>query len=285
MNSEYDLTEVITLEDFSFPVVENGFPYMADIGGHYRCGKSYYTKRGALTESLLLYTREGRGEIIYRDREIELRPGMLLLLDGKYPHDYRTGTGGLWDFFWIHYNDRSPCSLADYFYDKSLLVQKIPQKEFEEFFADMAELSKKPTIFSSMQNSQMLSEFLCRWAIFNMKIRHPESLGKREVVSRAQRYIQENFCSEITVEKLADECSVSKYYFIRIFGETVGMTPHQYLLYVRIGHAKLLLLSTSATVTEIGEKVGFDNTSSFIAAFKKIVGNTPLVFRNKGIEE
>lgn len=60
------------------------------------------------------------------------------------------------------------------------------------------------------------------------------------------------------------------------------MTPHQYLLQVRIGHAKLLLVSTERTVAETGEVVGFSGCSIFIEAFKKHTGQTPLEFRNAG---
>lgn len=60
------------------------------------------------------------------------------------------------------------------------------------------------------------------------------------------------------------------------------MTPHQYLLQVRVGKAKLLLLSTERTVGEIGNLTGFSGSSLFIEAFKKQTGQTPLEFRNAG---
>lgn len=283
MNIEYNLTEVTILDSFSFPPgTEKCFPYKADLGGRFCCGKSYYTNRESFSQSLLLYTCKGQGEVFYRDRTINLQPGMMILLDGKYSHKYKTEKEESWEFFWLHYNDDAPCSFADYFYEKGLLVQKIPLEEFQLFFAKLKEISKNHTIFNEMRNSQLLSDFFSKWAVFNEKILHPEFSENGKIIHQAQKYIQENFASEITVEKLAALCSVSKYYFIRIFRDAMGMTPYQYLLYVRIGQAKLLLLSTSDTVREIGEKVGFENAGSFIVAFKKIVGVTPLVFRNAG---
>ncbi|MBS6194063.1 MAG: helix-turn-helix transcriptional regulator [Clostridiales bacterium] len=283
MNLEYDLTEVTVLDSFSFTSgTEKCFPYMADVGGRYYCGKSYYTKREFFSQSLFLYTCKGQGEITYRGKTINLLPGMMILLDGKYSHQYKTAKEDGWEFFWFHYNDCSPYSFADCFWEKNLQVQRAPVEEVEHFFAELKELSKKHVMFSNMQNSQLLSEFFCKWAVHNMKRQNSELTQKEEIANKARKYIQENFEAEVTVEKLSNICAVSKYYFIRIFADVVGMTPHQYLLSMRIGHAKLLLLSTSDTIREIGEKVGFDNASSFIAAFKKIVGVTPLVFRNTG---
>lgn len=271
MSVECDLSEITTLDSFAFPrTTEAVFPYMADIGGRYLCGESYYTNRESFAQSLLLYTCDGAGEIVYRGETIRLQPGMMILLDGKYAHRYRTAKGGPWEFFWFHYNDCSPHSFADYFYEKGMVVQKIPLEDVEQFFAELKEISKNNTGFGAMQNSGLLSGFFSKWAIFNAKLLSPDISEKEQIVDQARRYIQENFESEISLEKLAGICSVSKYYLIRIFGETVGMTPHQYLIYVRIGHAKLLLLSTADTVSEIGEKWDLNMRVPLLRHLKKL---------------
>ena len=98
----------------------------------------------------------------------------------------------------------------------------------------------------------------------------------------AQDYMQTHFQESISLEKLGVICGVSKFYLIKLFGKWTGMTPHQYLLQVRIGKAKILLISTEHTVGEIGNMVGFSGCSLFIEAFKKQTGQTPLEFRNAG---
>ena len=56
----------------------------------------------------------------------------------------------------------------------------------------------------------------------------------------AQDYMQTHFQEAVSLEKLGAICGVSKFYLIKLFGKWTGMTPHQYLLQVRIGKAKIL---------------------------------------------
>jgi AraC family transcriptional regulator len=55
--------------------------------------------------------------------------------------------------------------------------------------------------------------------------------------------------------------------------------PHRYLTSRRIERAKVLLAGRKLSVTEIGMSVGFSETSSFTAAFRKLTGETPTEYR------
>ncbi len=66
---------------------------------------------------------------------------------------------------------------------------------------------------------------------------------------------------------------LSPYYFCRAFKQSFGLPPHRYHNSRRIDYAKTLLAKSSPSVTDIGLTVGFSETSSFTAAFRK--GNRP----------
>jgi AraC-like DNA-binding protein len=57
------------------------------------------------------------------------------------------------------------------------------------------------------------------------------------------------------------------------------MPPHRYHNVRRIEHAKMLLAQPTCSVTEIALKVGFSETSSFTAAFRRATGSTPTGYR------
>lgn len=285
MNQECNLTEVDGLEYLSPSAIpkNNTFPYQLTAGGHFRCGGSYFTARDNFQDSLLLYTCQGCGEITYRNATYSLPAGTMVLLDGKYAHRYGTGGAESWEFIWMHYRDYSPVSIADYLFERNVLIQQVPPDEAKEFYRSSKEISAGTMPLGPMQLSQLLSTFLTKWGTFNYNKQFPVPESREHLIQKAQEYIREHFASEVTLDELAAWCSVSKYYLIKIFRKTIGMTPHQYLLHVRISHARVMLLSTSDTVASIGEAVGFPNTSSFIAVFKKLEGTTPLGVRNLGI--
>jgi AraC family transcriptional regulator len=88
-------------------------------------------------------------------------------------------------------------------------------------------------------------------------------------------YIEEHLAEHISLDALAGLANLSRYYFCRAFKQSLGVPPHRYHNSRRIERARTLLATRELSVTEIGFQVGFCDTSSFSAAFRKITGQTP----------
>jgi len=82
---------------------------------------------------------------------------------------------------------------------------------------------------------------------------------------------------EIRLAQLAELVSLSPYHFARAFRQSFGVPPHRYHVGRRIERAKTLL--ASSTVTQVALAVGFAETSSFSAVFRRLTGFTPSEFR------
>ncbi len=79
---------------------------------------------------------------------------------------------------------------------------------------------------------------------------------------------------ELPLETLAADIFVSKYYLIRKFKSSIGMTPHQFCIQNRIRKSQGLL-DEKKTVSRIAAEMGFYDQSHFDKAFRKIVGISP----------
>ena len=79
---------------------------------------------------------------------------------------------------------------------------------------------------------------------------------------------------ELPIEALAADIFVSKYYLIRKFKGSMGMTPHQFHIQNRIRKAQSLL-NAEQTISSIAVEMGFYDQSHFDKAFQKIVGISP----------
>jgi AraC family transcriptional regulator len=95
----------------------------------------------------------------------------------------------------------------------------------------------------------------------------------------AATYIEEHLSEQISLATLAQLVRLSPYYFCRAFKQSFGMPPHRHHSSRRIEHAKVLLAKPGSTVTDVGLTVGFSETSSFTAAFRKATGQTPTAYR------
>jgi AraC family transcriptional regulator len=92
-------------------------------------------------------------------------------------------------------------------------------------------------------------------------------------------YIEDHLAERISLATLAQLARVSPYHFCRAFKQSLGVPPHRYHSNLRIERAKTLLARSAASVTDIGITVGFSETSSFSAAFRKATGLTPTAYQ------
>ncbi len=99
------------------------------------------------------------------------------------------------------------------------------------------------------------------------KISFPRVYLYKQIVE-AKLYIDSKFKEKISLEKIATQACFSKFHFHRIFKECYNRTPLEYLTYLRLNEAKLLLAKGNST-KEVCHSVGFESVSSFIKLFKK----------------
>jgi AraC family transcriptional regulator len=92
-------------------------------------------------------------------------------------------------------------------------------------------------------------------------------------------YIEEHAADDIPLATLAELARLSPWHFSRSFKQSFGVPPHKYHAGRRIERAKQLLANRELSVTAIAFQVGFGETSTFTAAFRKLTGQTPSNYR------
>ena len=102
---------------------------------------------------------------------------------------------------------------------------------------------------------------------------------KKDNIERIKRYLDEHYMDEISLDALSEMAYLSKYHFTRTFTSYAGVSPYQYLIALRLNHARHLLLLTNTSIEEISFQTGFKNSKNFIRAFKQATGTTPEKYR------
>ena len=96
-------------------------------------------------------------------------------------------------------------------------------------------------------------------------------------------YIAEHYCEKIYIEKLADMITVSPDYFTKMFKESIGRTPIEYINGLRINRAMCLLAKTGKSMAEIADEIGFCNPNYFHKIFKQYMSASPLSYRKASL--
>lgn len=97
-------------------------------------------------------------------------------------------------------------------------------------------------------------------------------------LEKTVEYIHAYLDRNISLAELADIARISPNYFLTLFKQSTGLTPHQYLIHQRIERAKVLLLKRDRAISEIACGLGFSHQSHFTRHFKRLVGMTPKQF-------
>lgn len=106
-----------------------------------------------------------------------------------------------------------------------------------------------------------------------------------EIAAAAKAYIDQHFTDPLTTEEIAKEASCSVSYLAHSFKQYTGYAPLQYIQRCRVGQAQTLLISSDYSVSHIASVTGFESASYFNRVFRKIVGTTPLQYRDKYLTE
>jgi AraC family transcriptional regulator len=95
----------------------------------------------------------------------------------------------------------------------------------------------------------------------------------------AARWLDEHAAEPIDLESAARAVGLSSFHFLRVFSNVLGVTPHQYLVRVRLRRAASLLADDSRSITDVAFDVGFGDLSNFVRTFHRAAGVSPGDFR------
>ncbi len=102
-----------------------------------------------------------------------------------------------------------------------------------------------------------------------------------EPIIQAQEFIEKNITEKITIEELATRFTIGRRHFERRFKKATNNSPAEYIQRVKIEAAKKKFETTRMNVSEVMYEVGYSDIKAFRTVFKKIVGLSPVEYRNK----
>lgn len=99
------------------------------------------------------------------------------------------------------------------------------------------------------------------------------------IIERADKYLEENFTEDITLDDIARVVNLSPYYFSRFYKEASGRNFIDRLIAIRIEKAKYYFQNTDLSLKEVSGMVGYQDPNYFSKLFKKITGYTATEYK------
>ena len=107
---------------------------------------------------------------------------------------------------------------------------------------------------------------------------YERGLGDRKLLQISE-YINAHLDQEVKLADLAAVAGVSQFHFSRLFKQSMGISPHKYLLQQRVEQAKQLLKNSKLAIAEIALQCGFNSQSHLGKYFREFTGVTPSSYR------
>jgi AraC family transcriptional regulator len=117
----------------------------------------------------------------------------------------------------------------------------------------------------------LLHKYSARRTVFKEYVNGLSKYKLRRLID----YIENHMADNLSLAELAGMAGMSQYYFSRLFKQSMGLTPHQYIIQCRVERAKTLLLRGDRSIADIAHTVGFSDQSHLTYHFKRLLGVTP----------
>lgn len=223
----------------------------------------------------ILYVTNGEGRCIIATEEYEMKKGDLIIINSNLKHLIKSDSE-------INYYclivDSEFSELNNISTEQTLYVPRVTDNEAAKLYEDIIKSFKSDQLYKETEikiNVLRLLLFLSRNYIDEEKNIASKPVMKDENIKLAIGYIKSHYNQKLSLEEIANEAGLSKYYFLREFKAVTKMTPFNFINSVRCEYAKKMLSKKIYSVHEIAVKCGFGNDSYFSKTFKKYTGYLP----------
>lgn len=159
---------------------------------------------------------------------------------------------------------------------------------FLEKMREGAELSIKGERFFELRLRSLFSELweiVYSWAMDENKKGTGYNTLEDERIKQMLSYIQEHYNEKITVEDIASSIHISQRECYRLFQTSLGETPGEFMVSLRLQKAQELLRYTDKSVLEVAVETGFGTSSYFGKIFKQYHHITPKQYKKLNVDK
>lgn len=136
-------------------------------------------------------------------------------------------------------------------------------------------------VFGDSIATALVIHLLKRYATRPLVIPNYASGLEPAQLRRVTDFLRANLDQKVTLEQLAELVDVSQFHFARLFKRSTGLSPHQYLIKLRVEQAKDLLLNRNLSIADVAQAVGFTDQSHLTNHFKSLLGISPGKYRSR----
>jgi len=212
---------------------------------------------------------KGKGLAMIDGKWIEINPGQACIFPPHITNAFRAQENTPWEFAWVRYIE--PPEKRSIANTQSPTLDQYPSAILKSSILGLIhELDNSPS-----------SLVISSWAnlIHNQVQKFASPLKVDDRLIKMLHAVRSNLSQNWTLSVLAEQANLSEEHLRRLCNEQLGRSPMQQVTFLRLSHAKNLIMKTSLSIEDIAYKVGYKSQFSFSNTFNKWIGCRPTALR------
>lgn len=249
--------------------------------GELKAKSPHISRRANLSSYLFFLVISGSGMLEYDGKTYPLTKGDCVFIDCRKPYSHSTSTD-LWTLKWVHFYGPNMNGIYEKYVERGGLpgFSSFNQESYIRLLKQLYDIAASSVYIRDMKIYEKLAALLTllmeeSWNPVN----GAHSASHKRDMQSIKDYLDLHYQEKISLDGLAEIFYINKFYLTRIFKEQFGLTVNNYLLQVRITHAKQLLRFTELSIEKISQDCGMNDANYFARMFKKVEGTSPGEFR------
>ena len=245
--------------------------------------KPHISEREELNSYLFFIVEKGSGTLTYGKETHEMKTGDCAFIDCRQPYSHQS-SADLWSLRWVHFYGNSVKGIYEKYLERGgeCCFPAMRAGRMSELLAELFEVASSDSYIRDMQICEKLTSLL---TLLMEESWHPDSQSansrKKKDLQELRTYLDEHYQERISLDDLSERFYINKFYLTRIFKEQFGVSINNYLLQVRITHAKQHLRFSDLPIEKVASEIGIEDARYFTRMFKKVEGMTPGEYRKR----
>jgi AraC-like DNA-binding protein len=239
---------------------------------------AHYVRKSDLESYIICLTFSGAGRLEYEGKTYTLAGGEGFIVDCRLPFYCRAASPSGWGYHCVVF-DGFP--MGDYFslikHAGGLTFSLTPESSFYRTLDRLYETNRRVDRLAECVNSCFITNMLTE-ILMTLPSGGVEDAPERIMAIR--EYLEGHYTKNITIEALAGRFAMSRYHLSREFKKHTGVSPSEYLISLRLDHAKRLLRFTDMKISRIALEAGYPDAARLFALFRKRERMSPGEYRH-----
>lgn len=257
--------------------------HITDIG-YYPNAKFHYIKRvhGA-DQHILIYCIKGKGKVTVEKEKYQLDPGNFIIIPRNAEHQYSADENDPWTIYWVHFSGSQSNLVRQYMENIAGSIKGFvhyDQQRTDLFNLIYEQLNRGYGIENMVYANMCFHHYLASY-MRPMKANATHSSSESDVVNMVIDFMKKNIGSTFTLQQMSNEANISPSHLSFLFKKKTGYPPIEYFNHLKVQQACQYLLFTDMRIKTISDMLGIDDPYYFSRFFKKLMGVSPNIYRER----